>query len=60
MYVYKGEMIGAAIIFGILWAIIPWDDVLSTYEMVMTSGTMLMVSFGIVAVIEQILGLDLK
>ena len=52
MYLYKGELVAGMIIFGIAWALIPWNP-LTAAETAMAAISVLAVSFGTVAVAEQ-------
>lgn len=52
MYIYKGELVAGMIIFGIAWALIPWNP-LTTAETAMAAISVLTVSFGTVAMVEQ-------
>lgn len=52
MYVHKWELFAIAFIGGLLWAIVPWAP-LSTLEGLMAGFYLLIISAGILAVLEQ-------
>ena len=52
MYMHLWEMFAIAIIAGLLWAVVPWSP-LTTLEGLMAGFYLLIISAGIVAVLEQ-------
>ncbi len=49
MFISKGEMLSAMLIFGVLWAVLPWEP-LSAFEGMLAAFYLLIISFGIMAV----------
>lgn len=52
MYIYKSEFAITAVIFGVLWQIIPWNP-LNLFEGIVAGVSLLVVSFAIVALVEE-------
>lgn len=52
MYVNKWEMLSAMLIFGVLWAVLPWEP-LSTFEGMLAAFYLMIISFGSMAVIQK-------
>lgn len=52
MYIYKSEFAIAAVIFGVLWKVIPWNP-LNLFEGIVAGASLLVVSFAIVALVEE-------
>jgi len=52
MYIYKSEFTIAAVIFGVLWKVIPWNP-LNLFEGIVAGAALLVVSFAIVALVEE-------
>ena len=55
MYIYKSEWLAFMAIFGTLWAVIPWSP-LSWGEGILAGFYLVIISFGIIAAVEQIAG----
>lgn len=52
MYIYKSEFAIAAVIFGVLWKVIPWNP-LNLFEGIVAGTALLVVSFAILALVEK-------
>ena len=52
MYIYKSEFAIAAVIFGVLWKVIPWNP-LNLFEGIIAGTSLIVISFAIVALVEE-------
>ena len=52
MYLYKGEILAAVVLFGVIWAIVPWNP-LSVSDAIWAALSVLCIAVGVVVLAEK-------
>lgn len=52
MYLYKGEILAAVVLFGVIWAIVPWNP-LSVSDAIWAALSVICIAVWIVVMVEK-------